>query len=910
MGATHIIRLPMPDGTFREVPIDSATPEGADLLNDPAVVQSGDVRVLDAQGQQEIARRQRIDRSAREMAEDPSAAGLGMRAVAAGAGAIDELTLGRLSEGIREFGSPHLQESMEAMRQGLSEDYGGGRILGTIVPALLSGGESLAAQSGSRMARLARFAPSGFSAQAGNLVRDAVGTRLLRAGVGPGMSRALGTGAGAVADGALAGALETVTESNISGTPIDGERFLSNSLFGAMLGLGAGAPAAIGEGGFAAIRGARSRAALRQLEEAGVATRVPDGMPVIDDLSTVPGPAQVADGPLHRLLRQSPAVNQNPNTQRAFDIYAANPELASDLAGWTATTREFAQDMTAFRDLLEQGGRRVLVASERGAAIAEAASRSGADSVGGALGPITEAVRELDTALAPGDQFAQRIREVVGPRLRDELGQILEQGEALASPGDLAQRLDRLIEELPSARSLANDPDGSTLIATVRNQLLSAQEALGGRAARTIRESVSELQSVRRDLGVFGRETEGGFVWDGGRLGDELSTSAFRVGGRNTELLDDYFRAADSVLEQAEGAGSQEAARARARLRELTAQTRALREWGQAIGAYRLLTGEESTAAGIQAAIGNKGGVLIGGLVGSAIGGPLGAATGVLGAIAGHPVGFVRTMAGLKRMLGASDQRMATGLRKVRSSLSSSRLVRGSRSAGIGGRAVVRTALKLRDPESRAEEYDAVVEQVRTLVGNPQAMVDRVGLVTENLASVHPNAAAVASQSMVAGLHHLADNLPPVSLPSPFPGQKQRRPSFGEMEDFVRRYEAIEDPFILLDRIADGSLTAAHVEAVNATYPRLLQAIRAEITTIMGDLQTLPPYTQRSRLGLLLGAPVDPTLDQRFIGAMQQTYAQTSEQNRTQLGTGPSATMSMRVSDNTSTKASSITYGL
>ena len=319
----------------------------------------------------------------------------------------------------------------------------------------------------------------------------------------------------------------------------------------------------------------------------------------------------------------------------------------------------------------------------------------------------------------------------------------------------------------------------------------------------------------------------------------------------------------------------------------------------------------------MQAAIGNKASNLMaagfvgGGVIGGPVGAAVGSALGIGMAMFGHPLGTVRTLSSLSQMLGKGERRVAQASQRLRTALERPRVLTGSRAraAGLGGRQVPRVVLALRDARQRQEEYDAIVDRVREYAGNPQLLLERVSAMTEAVGATHPGVAAGQAQSMVAAVQHLAENLPPASAPSPFPLQR-RRPSAGEMEDMIRRMEGIEDPVSILERAADGSLTAAHVDAVRAVYPRLYAQLSAEVASMLGDLRRLPPYQMRARIGLLLGVPADPTLDPRFVWASQQTYAQSAQQNAAQLGHGPTATMSMRVSDDTMTRAASVTHNL
>jgi hypothetical protein len=189
----------------------------------------------------------------------------------------------------------------------------------------------------------------------------------------------------------------------------------------------------------------------------------------------------------------------------------------------------------------------------------------------------------------------------------------------------------------------------------------------------------------------------------------------------------------------------------------------------------------------------------------------------------------------------------------------------------------------------------------------PSVLADHVEGLTRPVEEVFPDAAAAMAQSLVAGTYYLVDHLPPPPPPSVFQGATPR-PSTAEMEDFVRRYEAIDDPLSLLDRAADMSLTEAHVDAVRTVYPRLYEEMRGRIIDAVGDITTLPPYQARLSMGTLLGIDTDASLDGRFVFAMQQTYSQTNEAAAVQGQTSPHYGGVSESAQDTLTRAASVTH--
>jgi hypothetical protein len=65
-------------------------------------------------------------------------------------------------------------------------------------------------------------------------------------------------------------------------------------------------------------------------------------------------------------------------------------------------------------------------------------------------------------------------------------------------------------------------------------------------------------------------------------------------------------------------------------------------------------------------------------------------------------------------------------------------------------------------------------------------------------------------------------------------------------------------------------MTREDVEALRAVYPRVYQEVVKRVLADLGTVEKLPPYHERLSLGLLLGAPTDPSLEPDFIQSMQR----------------------------------------
>lgn len=290
-----------------------------------------------------------------------------------------------------------------------------------------------------------------------------------------------------------------------------------------------------------------------------------------------------------------------------------------------------------------------------------------------------------------------------------------------------------------------------------------------------------------------------------------------------------------------------------------------------------------------------------GSLVGSAVAG--GATSYALGGdpISGAMVGAsarlawgavsrpAQTMIFLAGMRGAA-QRLTTrfdrGMGAIRRAIST-----GSR--GKMPRPPVALAALLR-PETRERAYDQAVDDLRRLQEQPEELLARVGNATRGLDDRGEGAMArEAGMTAIRAVAHLNQHLPPASAPSLF-GPPRRRPSVAEMDSFIRRWHAINDPLALLEMIAAGRVAREHAEAVREVYPRL----HLEMTTKLVREMTRPrrgnrplPYWLRLSAGTGLNIPADDSLNPAFLEILQGRSAQTPAQAQAVgLGSMPART--------------------
>lgn len=103
-------------------------------------------------------------------------------------------------------------------------------------------------------------------------------------------------------------------------------------------------------------------------------------------------------------------------------------------------------------------------------------------------------------------------------------------------------------------------------------------------------------------------------------------------------------------------------------------------------------------------------------------------------------------------------------------------------------------------------------------------------------------------------------------------GPDRWQPSDMQMRTFARYAAAVEDPHAIVERLADGSITPEDAEAMRTVYPEMHADITRQIVERLPTLRAQLPYQRRLALSFFSGAPVDPAMDPRVLASLQGNF--------------------------------------
>lgn len=170
-----------------------------------------------------------------------------------------------------------------------------------------------------------------------------------------------------------------------------------------------------------------------------------------------------------------------------------------------------------------------------------------------------------------------------------------------------------------------------------------------------------------------------------------------------------------------------------------------------------------------------------------------------------------------------------------------------------------------------------VVEGVRAMASDPQQMQRAVQKQIGNTAHHSPQLATQMAMAHSRAMSYLGSQLPRALAPANAAQpqlQKKQQYSASDLHKFAATYQTVTDPGSTMKLLGTGKLTKAHVDAMRAVYPAMYKEFTDAIVARAHSSTKPMTYTQRLELSLLLGQPIDATVDPAFVASVQAAYAE------------------------------------
>jgi hypothetical protein len=147
------------------------------------------------------------------------------------------------------------------------------------------------------------------------------------------------------------------------------------------------------------------------------------------------------------------------------------------------------------------------------------------------------------------------------------------------------------------------------------------------------------------------------------------------------------------------------------------------------------------------------------------------------------------------------------------------------------------------------------------------------------LAEFAPDTALRAQATNVRAIQFLKSKAP-VPYRNQWTGAEYYDPV--SMDRYARYAEAVMNPMVVWDGLAEGRLTNEHVEAVREVYPNTFRQVQYDVVDGIAGKKTT--YKARVTIGTLLEVPIDPSLSIEHRQLVDQAFAPKAPEEQPLMG--------------------------
>lgn len=175
-------------------------------------------------------------------------------------------------------------------------------------------------------------------------------------------------------------------------------------------------------------------------------------------------------------------------------------------------------------------------------------------------------------------------------------------------------------------------------------------------------------------------------------------------------------------------------------------------------------------------------------------------------------------------------------------------------------------------PEQKAERINRVASDLASFNSDAQKSAAILGAVTGDLGEDATMIQQVVMARISQATRYLAEQVPhPEVPPSPL-NPNSFIPTDRQMAQFERKMQAVFEPMSVLKEIRNGTLAKEHIEALEAVYPKLLDALRMRVRERLGMLKGPVPYQARASMQLFLGDEYQADIPGPAVQMLQENF--------------------------------------
>lgn len=197
----------------------------------------------------------------------------------------------------------------------------------------------------------------------------------------------------------------------------------------------------------------------------------------------------------------------------------------------------------------------------------------------------------------------------------------------------------------------------------------------------------------------------------------------------------------------------------------------------------------------------------------------------------------------------------------------------------LAGAAAGSVLSKLVAPEDK--KHEAMQKQITEYANNPEKLIDDLSKHTQPVFQYAPNIAGGLQKSAARATDFLNSKLP--VMPKTGPMGPKLRPSLSQKAIFGNYMNTIENPLHVMDKIKEGTMVPADLEALSNVYPKTLQQMQQSVYSAMvnhidkNGTENIP-NSLKVQLSLFLGQDMDSSISPQSVAANQAVLSGAAQQ--------------------------------
>jgi hypothetical protein len=192
------------------------------------------------------------------------------------------------------------------------------------------------------------------------------------------------------------------------------------------------------------------------------------------------------------------------------------------------------------------------------------------------------------------------------------------------------------------------------------------------------------------------------------------------------------------------------------------------------------------------------------------------------------------------------------------------------------------SAVKLSSPlladnltmEKKSESVARMSDVLTKSLSDPEAYFESVNEQFSGMDEVAPNIANAGRMTVIRATSYLANTIPKQTenpLQRTF-DKRQWHPTGGEVDSFLRRLRAVNDPSSIVDDLENGTVSSEAIETMKAVYPVMYAEIQNEIVEKAASMDKALPYQKRLALSQMFGVPIESAVEPERLIALQAVF--------------------------------------